>query len=276
MALDLRASNGGARAVNTSAGALGLAVALGLASAVGASCILSPHAAGLLAGITRVRSSRDAGVAATRRASPAELVPVQSKSTKDLGVGKILVASRDLGDENFAEAVVLLIDYDEKSVVGLILNHRSDVPISSLFETLQAAKRRSDPVYSGGPVDDTAILAMRRSRASLPDADHIFGDVYVISSKTLLEKTIAEGAGSSMFHVYLGYAGWTNDQLQQEVDAGAWYVFQGDADVVFDSDPDTLWSRLIRRTEEKIAGNVRGRQLPALLARAFAGAAFSR
>jgi putative transcriptional regulator len=201
---------------------------------------------------------------------------VQSKSAKDLGVGKILVASRDLGDENFAEAVVLLIDYDEKSVVGLILNHRSDVPISSLFETLQAAKRRSDPVYSGGPVDETAILAMRRSRASLPDADHIFGDVYVISSKTLLEKTIAEGAGASMFHVYLGYAGWTNDQLRQEVDAGAWYVFQGDADIVFDSDPDTLWPRLIRRTEEKIAGNVRGRQLSALFARAFAGAAFSQ
>jgi putative transcriptional regulator len=265
MMLGLRAGNDRAMPRWLAAGIV-LAGVLAMPAAV----LVSPRGAGLIEGppavMTRQHFFKDPGL--TREVRGASLVPIQSKSAKDLGVGKVLVASRDLGDQNFAETAVLLIDYDEKSVVGLILNHRSDVPLSSLFETLQAAKRRSDPVYSGGPVDETAILALRRSRTKLADAERIFGDVYVISSKALLEKTIAEGVGSNAFHAYVGYAGWTNDQLQQEVEAGAWYVFQGDVDMVFDSDPDSLWSRLIRRTEEKIAGDLRGRELPTLFARA--------
>src|SRR5262249_30558578 len=47
-------------------------------------------------------------------------LPVQSNDARDLGAGKLLVASRDLGDPNFAEAVVLLVHYDTQGVVGLI------------------------------------------------------------------------------------------------------------------------------------------------------------
>src|SRR5262249_39205581 len=42
----------------------------------------------------------------------AMFLPVQSKNVKDLGAGKLLVASRNLADPNFAETVVLLIHYD--------------------------------------------------------------------------------------------------------------------------------------------------------------------
>src|ERR1700751_1311641 len=56
------------------------------------------------------------------------LLPIQSKDTKSLGVGKVLVASRDLGDPNFAETVILLVHYDTQGVVGLGLNPRTEVP----------------------------------------------------------------------------------------------------------------------------------------------------
>src|SRR5947208_5720520 len=89
-------------------------------------------------------------------------VPAQSTHTKELGAGKILVASRDLSDPNFAETVVLLVHYDEEGVLGLILNRRTEVPISRLFRELRA-KGRTDPVYAGGPVRKTAVLALLRS-----------------------------------------------------------------------------------------------------------------
>src|SRR5436189_3981390 len=43
----------------------------------------------------------------------------QSTRLKDLSPGKLLVASRDLGDPNFAHTVVLLVHLDEDGVVGL-------------------------------------------------------------------------------------------------------------------------------------------------------------
>src|SRR6266496_4979699 len=81
------------------------------------------------------------------------LLPAQSRGTQSLGAGKVLVASRDLGDPNFAETVILLVHYDAQGVVGLVLNRRTDLALSRVLKDFNAAKDRSDPVYLGGPVD---------------------------------------------------------------------------------------------------------------------------
>ena len=107
-----------------------------------------------------------------------------------MGVGKLLVASRSLGDPNFAGTVVLLVHYDEKGVLGLILNRRTDVPLSRVLD-LKAAKDRSDPVYLGGPVEPSAVFALFQSSAKIEKAENIFGGVYLISDKDLFEQTIS-------------------------------------------------------------------------------------
>jgi putative transcriptional regulator len=186
---------------------------------------------------------------------PAGFLPVQSKNEKDLGPGKLLVASRDLGDPNFAQAVVLLVHYDEDGVVGLILNRRTDVPLSRVLKEPKAAKDHSDKVYLGGPVETPALFALLQSPAKVEGAQHLFGAVYLISTKTLFEQTISARPDPNTFHVYLGYAGWNEDQLQKEVALGAWFIFRADAGTVFNSDPDSLWSRMIRKTELNLAGS---------------------
>lgn len=181
------------------------------------------------------------------------LLPVQSRNAKDLGAGKLLVASRDLGDPNFAQTVVLLVHYDEDGVVGLILNRRSEVPLSRVLKEPKAAKDRSDKVYLGGPVETPSVFALLQSPAKVEGAQHIFGAVYLISTKALFEQTISARPDPDTFHVYLGYAGWNADQLRKEVDLGAWFIFRADAGTVFNSDPDSLWPRMIRKTELHLA-----------------------
>jgi putative AlgH/UPF0301 family transcriptional regulator len=184
----------------------------------------------------------------------------QSVRPEDLAAGKLLVASRDLLDPNFVQTVVLLVRYseDEDSVVGLIINRRTQIPLARVFPELKEAKGQSDPIYRGGPVERTAALALLRAPAKPDDAEHVFANVSMISSRPLLDKTIAARMDPSMFHVYLGYAGWTAQQLHGEVELGAWHIFPGSAAAVFDTDPETLWSRLIRKTEERIAFGAEG------------------
>jgi len=186
---------------------------------------------------------------------PAVFLPVQSKNPKSLGAGKLLVASRDLADPIFAKTVILLVQYDAKGVVGLVLNRRTDIPLSRVLEDLKAAKGRSDQVYLGGPVETPAVFGLLKSPARIEGAERIFGGVYLISTKALFEETISTRPDSGVFHVYLGYAGWTNDQLQKEVELGAWFIFPSDASTVFNTDPDSLWSKLIRNMELKLAEN---------------------
>jgi putative AlgH/UPF0301 family transcriptional regulator len=180
-------------------------------------------------------------------------LPVQSKNLKDLAAGKLLVASRDLADPNFVHTVVLLVHYDDKSVVGLVLNRRTDLPLSRVLEGLKAAKDRSDRVYLGGPVETPAVFALLQSPKKLEGAEHVFGGVYLINTKPLFEQTISARPDPGGFHVYLGYAGWAKDQLRMEVAQGAWFIFQADAQTVFSADPDSLWPQMIRKTELRLA-----------------------
>jgi putative AlgH/UPF0301 family transcriptional regulator len=177
----------------------------------------------------------------------------QTKSTNDLGAAKLLVASRDLADPNFVKTVILLVHDDGDKVLGLILNRRTDVQLSAALPALKAAKGRADRMYSGGPVDATNVFAMLESPAKVEGAPRVFDDVYLILTRALLEQNIAARRDAGVFHIYLGYAGWTGDQLKREVELGAWFVFPADAATVFDTDPDTLWSRMIRKTEQKMA-----------------------
>lgn len=170
-----------------------------------------------------------------------------------LAIGKLLVASRDLGDPNFAKTVILLVHYDEnQGAVGLVLNKRTDVPISRVFHDLKEASGRSDPIYIGGPVELNTVMALLKSAQKPDGTDHVFGDVYLISDKDVLTRTMAH-ADADVFHTYIGYAGWSAGQLEHEVELGAWHIMGADAATVFHADPDSLWERLIQRTELNIA-----------------------
>jgi putative transcriptional regulator len=172
----------------------------------------------------------------------------------DLAVGKLLVASRDLGDPNFAKTVILLVRYDEdKGGVGLVINKRTDVPISKVFEDLKEARGRQDPVYVGGPVELNTVMALLKTANKPEGATRVFGDVYLISDKDLLTHTLGSSVEAAVFHTYVGYAGWGAGQLEHEVDLGAWHIMAGDAATVFHADPDSVWPRLVRRTETQIA-----------------------
>ena len=191
---------------------------------------------------------------AERAVSPSTFRTVQTKSVEGLRAGKLLVASRDLGDPNFQKTVILLVQYDPQGVIGLILNRRTKVPLSRVLEDLKAAKDRSDPVYLGGPVQTPLVFGLLKSQAKIEGAERVFGTVYLISDKTIFEKTISTRPDAGNFHVYMGYAGWTDVQLRNEVELGAWFIFPGDVSTVFNADPDSLWPQMIRQTEMKVAG----------------------
>jgi putative transcriptional regulator len=184
-----------------------------------------------------------------RSEQPADLIPIQSKNPDNLGVGKLLVASRYLGDPQFAKTVILLVHYDAQGVLGLMLNRRTKVPLSRALQNLKAAKDRSDAVYVGGPVEMEAVFALLKSQAKPEEAEHVFDGVYLIAAKPLFEQTLSARPDASVFHVYLGYAGWSEEQLRQEVGLGAWFVFPAEARTVFNADPDSLWPEMIRKTE---------------------------
>jgi putative transcriptional regulator len=173
-------------------------------------------------------------------------------AAEPIAEGRILVADRYLEDPNFAESVILLIRYDKDGTVGLILNRRTDVPISRVLKPLKEAAGHADPVFLGGPVDFAGAMALLRTADKPDGAKKVSSGVYLLSSKELLQKNLSTTAAADTFRVYLGYAGWAPGQLESEVGAGAWKTIAGSAERIFDRDPDSLWTRLIHQLEEQV------------------------
>jgi len=163
--------------------------------------------------------------------------------TQDLSVGKILVASRQSHDADFAQSVILLVRHDRQASVGLFLNRPLNIPLSEVYPELKQGQLK---LYAGGPLT-VGIRALYRSPTRPTGAMPILADVSMISTKTLLGKMVDAGTPSSVFRVYAGFTGWSPGQLRDEIARGLWHVVAGDAGLVFDPHPETMWSRLIGR-----------------------------
>ncbi len=172
---------------------------------------------------------------------------------EDLAAGKVLIAQPDMPDPRFAHTVILLVQHGGDGAMGLILNRQTKLPLSKVLDGLQGAKNIEDPAYLGGPVEMESVLVMMRSGEKLSGAKQVLPDVYLIASKAAVEKALLARPDPGRFRAYMGYAGWGPKQLEHEMDLEAWFILRGEAAMVFDPDPDTLWSRLIRKTKAQIA-----------------------
>jgi putative transcriptional regulator len=170
---------------------------------------------------------------------------------EDIQPGSLLVASDKLNDPNFAESVVVIVRLDDDGSLGLVLNRRSEVPLTRLFPDVKSTK--SEPIFIGGPVSRNVAQALLRLPAKTAGTRRVIGDVYVTAEKTIIEKSIASGAAPSRFRVYAGYAGWAPGQLEMEIEVGAWTVIRPGVSSIFDDDPETLWHRLSRETQRVVA-----------------------
>jgi putative transcriptional regulator len=173
------------------------------------------------------------------------------------GPGKFLVAKRQLGDPNFHQTVILMVKYDAKGALGLVINEPTKIPLSKLFDQIAGAGRRADLVYLGGPVQRSVVHALVRSKTKPESGTLLFGDVYVATNKSFVEEALSASVKPETLRVYLGYSGWSAGQLDRELEQGAWHVIRAEADAVFDAKPEGVWERMIRRTELRLAGILR-------------------
>ena len=80
------------------------------------------------------------------------LQPGRDVIVRELAVGKLLVAARNLPDSNFTDTVVLLVQYSRDGAAGLVINRPSDVPLSRALPGVAPAAGGRATAFIGGPV----------------------------------------------------------------------------------------------------------------------------
>lgn len=177
--------------------------------------------------------------------------PGNTVIVKQLAAGTLLVAARNLPDPNFADTVVLLIDYSADGAAGVVLNRPAGLPVSRAVPHLDVLAGVMAPAFVGGPVSGDSVIAIARDGCD--SCQTVARDVHLMKDAQALKRRLFEGTDERRLRVYVGYAGWTGGQLEREVRQGVWRVLPGEARVVFDAEPATLWRRLRERAEAVMA-----------------------
>jgi putative transcriptional regulator len=165
-------------------------------------------------------------------------------AVSQLAKGKFLVASRSLQDPNFAETVILLVDYDRDGALGVVVNRPTDVALIEALPEVRELRRRKDVIYLGGPVARDRMLLLVRTREQPPQSRRVFDRVFASGSLDALRKSMARG---DSIRAYAGYTGWGPGQLDLEVGRGDWLIGPADSNAVFAERPTTVWDTLIER-----------------------------
>ncbi len=177
----------------------------------------------------------------------------QSMRVEDLAQGKIIITPRDAPDPHFANSVIVLARYDRTGALGLMLHYKSDFAIQKALKGLKGAEKRTDTVFVGGPVEIPTIFALFRSKSLPANGLHVIGDLYLMPSRKSIEAALTGNPAASDLRVFIGYSGWGPGQLESEVRRHGWFIFDYDEDTVFDKHPETVWDRLIAKTERRLA-----------------------
>ena len=157
--------------------------------------------------------------------------------------GHLLIAGPGLVDPNFWRTVVLVGEHSEEGALGVVLNRSSETPVAEAVPELALLADDIGAVHVGGPVQPSAVVVL----ADFADASD--GQPLVLDTIGFLPSEVDPDSLGELrrARVYVGYSGWGPGQLDGELDEGSWIVEPARPEDVFTSDPDGLWSTVLRR-----------------------------
>jgi putative transcriptional regulator len=157
--------------------------------------------------------------------------------------GQLLIATASLLDPNFRRTVVLVAEHGEEGAMGLVLNRPSPTDVAEAVPALEAMVEPGTALYLGGPVQPESVVVLGEFRDPEEAAVVVSGRIGFMPADSEPEE-IAEA--TDRIRVFAGYAGWSVDQLEEEIAEGSWIVEPARPDDIFGDDLD-LWGAVLRR-----------------------------
>ena len=166
--------------------------------------------------------------------------------------GQLLVAMPQMQDPRFARSVVYLCAHGEDAgAMGIVVNKTIDaLTVDELYAHLKiepaVRANRPQPVHFGGPVDPGRGFVLH-SADYREEGTLEVGREFAMTTTLDILRAMGKGEGPRQCLLALGYAGWGPGQLDAEIQANGWLSVAADADLVFDPDDDSKWTRALAK-----------------------------
>ena len=164
--------------------------------------------------------------------------------------GHFLISEVNLADPNFKRTVVLMVNHDADGAFGLVVNRRLDVTLGEVLPAFKDLSAGGLSLYQGGPVQPEYLFTvhsglprdLRGENTSSP-VEHVTfePDFGVLMEYLQGEWGELPESDRPPVHLYAGYAGWASNQLENELEQGAWVVRPAAAKHIFHPNPEEGW-----------------------------------
>jgi putative transcriptional regulator len=136
--------------------------------------------------------------------------------------GHLLIAEPStLGDVSFNRSVVLLAEHNEEGSIGFILNKPLNYTINDLLPEIEASFK----IYNGGPVEQDNLYFIHNIPEIIPNSVEISNGIYWGGDFETTKHLINTGEiNKNNIRFFLGYSGWSVNQLEMELQENAWIV----------------------------------------------------
>ena len=152
-----------------------------------------------------------------------------------------LIAMPAMRDPHFARSLTYICEHNEDGAMGVIINRPIDLTLPNLFSridlSLDDPAFEDAPVYFGGPVQTDRGFVLHRPLGTWQSTLRVTSQIGLTSSRDILE-AVGTIETPQDFLVTLGYAGWSEGQLEEELAANAWLTVAADPAIIFGLPPE--------------------------------------
>lgn len=162
---------------------------------------------------------------------------------QDIKPGTLLMSEPFMKDPNFLRKVVMMVRHDEEGSVGFVLNQLTDWTVNELVEGFPDS---TFPVYVGGPVSQNTLHYLHQIESLSASAMEILPGLYWGGDFDQLKAMVASGeVEQSKIRFFIGYSGWTENQLLGELKEQSWLISHRNPIKVLRYDDLAMWKALV-------------------------------
>lgn len=165
--------------------------------------------------------------------------------------GSLLVSEPMMEEAFFSRSVVMILDVDSgRGHLGLVMNKPTRLTLNNLLPGW--TKGSNVPVYCGGPVDPQRLFMLHSLGEIFNDSSEVIPGIYVGGKiEDIFNYIECGGQIEGKLRFFLGYSGWSKDQLEQEKENHSWAIdLHPDVSLLFDGDGNSYWRREVKHLGE--------------------------
>lgn len=159
--------------------------------------------------------------------------------------GNLLLSAPFLNDENFMRSVILLCEHADQGSFGFVINKPSILKLGDLVKELNFLDCE---VFVGGPVEQNTLHYIYFGTQVIPGSKPLGEEIWWGGDFSVLVQLLkSKQMDVKQVRFFIGYSGWGQGQLQEELGEESWVVYTGATSLaIFENHPDKIWRILMK------------------------------